>query len=67
MPLIAAAANAGKAVLCEKPIDLSLERVEQCWQAVRDTGVPIQIGFNRRYDPTHRRVRRSWPRAVPSA
>ena len=44
-------------MLCEKPIDLSLERVEQCWQAVRDTGVPIQIGFNRRYDPTHRRVR----------
>ena len=55
--LIIAAATAGKAVLCEKPIDLSLERVEQCWQAVRDTGVPIQIGFNRRYDPTHRRVR----------
>ena len=55
--LITAAAGAGKAVLCEKPIDLSLERVEQCWQAVRDAGVPIQIGFNRRYDPTHRRVR----------
>ena len=55
--LIVAAATAGKAVLCEKPIDLSLERVEQCWQAVRDTGVPLQIGFNRRYDPTHRRVR----------
>ena len=55
--LIIAAATAGKAVLCEKPIDLSLERVEQCWQAVRDAGVPIQIGFNRRYDPTHRRVR----------
>ena len=54
--LIVAAANAGKAVLCEKPIDLSLERVEQCWQAVRDSGVPIQIGFNRRFDPTHCRV-----------
>lgn len=57
VPLIIAAAGAGKAVLCEKPIDLSLKRVEQCWQAVRDAGVPIQIGFNRRYDPTHRRVR----------
>ncbi len=55
--LISAAAAAGKAVLCEKPIDLSLERVEQCWRTVRGTGVPIQIGFNRRYDPTHRRVR----------
>lgn len=57
VPLIIAAAAAGKAVLCEKPIDLSLERVERCRQAVRATGVPIQIGFNRRYDPTHRRVR----------
>jgi myo-inositol 2-dehydrogenase/D-chiro-inositol 1-dehydrogenase len=55
--LIVAAANAGKAVLCEKPIDLSLQRVAQCWDAVRECGVPIQIGFNRRYDPTHRRVR----------
>lgn len=57
VPLIMAAAAAGKAVLCEKPIDLSMERVDRCWQAVRGTGVPIQIGFNRRYDPTHRRVR----------
>jgi myo-inositol 2-dehydrogenase/D-chiro-inositol 1-dehydrogenase len=55
--LIVAAANAGKAVLCEKPIDLSLQRVAQCWDAVRECGVPIQIGFNRRYDASHRRVR----------
>ena len=55
--LIIAAARAGKAVFCEKPIDLSLQRVEQCWDAVRDFGIPIQIGFNRRYDASHRRVR----------
>ena len=55
--LIIAAARAGKAVFCEKPIDLSLQRVEQCWEAVRDFGIPIQIGFNRRYDASHRRVR----------
>ena len=55
--LITAAARAGKAVFCEKPIDLSLERVAHCWEAVRGCGVPIQIGFNRRYDPSHRRVR----------
>ena len=55
--LIVAAARAGKAVLCEKPIDLSVHRVEQCWREVGGAGVPIQIGFNRRYDPTHRRVR----------
>jgi myo-inositol 2-dehydrogenase/D-chiro-inositol 1-dehydrogenase len=55
--LIVAAAQAGKAVFCEKPIDLSLQRVEQCWEQVRDCGVPIQIGFNRRYDASHRGVR----------
>ena len=55
--LIVAAAQAGKAVFCEKPIDLSMQRVEACWEQVRDRGVPIQIGFNRRYDASHRGVR----------
>ena len=55
--LIVAAAQAGKAVFCEKPIDLSLQRVEECWRQVRNCGVPIQIGFNRRYDASHRGVR----------
>ena len=55
--LIVAAAQAGKAVFCEKPIDLSLQRVEECWRQVGDRGVPIQIGFNRRYDASHRGVR----------
>ena len=55
--LIVAAARAGKAIFCEKPIDLSLQRVEECWEQVRGCGVPIQIGFNRRYDTSHRRVR----------
>ena len=55
--LIIAAARAGKAVFCEKPIDLSLQRVAHCWDAVQGCGVPIQIGFNRRYDASHRRVR----------
>ncbi|SJM33964.1 inositol 2-dehydrogenase [Mesorhizobium delmotii] len=44
----------GKPVLCEKPIDLSLERVNRCADAVLSKGVPIQIGFNRRFDPGHR-------------
>ena len=57
VPLIIAAALAGKAILCEKPIDLRLDRVERCRLAVCDASVPIQIGFNRRYDPTHRHVR----------
>ena len=51
------AVAAGKPALCEKPIDLSLERVERCAEAVRGSGVAVQIGFNRRFDPGHRAAR----------
>ncbi|WP_025769890.1 inositol 2-dehydrogenase [Thioalkalivibrio sp. HK1] len=54
---IEAAVAAGKPVLCEKPIDLSLARVNACAERVRDKGVPIQIGLNRRFDPGHRAAR----------
>lgn len=54
--LMTAAAKASKAILCEKPIDLDTERVNRCWQEIKDCDVAIQIGFNRRYDPTHRAV-----------
>ncbi len=50
-PLIEAATAAGKAVLCEKPVDLSLERAQACLAAVEPTGRPVMIGFNRRFDP----------------
>ncbi len=55
--LITASAKAGVPVLCEKPIDLDIKRVEHCRKAIAGTGVPVQIGFNRRYDPSHRAVR----------
>src|SRR5262249_36700743 len=45
------AAAAGRAVFCEKPIDLSAGRVRACLQAVQRAGVPLMIGFNRRVDP----------------
>ncbi len=54
--LITAAAKAGKAILCEKPIDLDIDRVNKCKADIADCDVPVQIGFNRRYDPTHRAV-----------
>jgi myo-inositol 2-dehydrogenase/D-chiro-inositol 1-dehydrogenase len=57
--LIEAAAKAGKAILCEKPIDLSLERVDACKAAIAGCDVPIQIGFNRRFDPGHRAARKA--------
>ncbi|SMD05261.1 inositol 2-dehydrogenase [Primorskyibacter flagellatus] len=50
--LMEAATAAGKAVLCEKPVDLSLERAQACQRAVAKTGMPVMIGFNRRFDPS---------------
>lgn len=48
---IEAATEAGKAVLCEKPVDLDLERARQCKAAADKTGKPVMVGFNRRFDP----------------
>jgi myo-inositol 2-dehydrogenase/D-chiro-inositol 1-dehydrogenase len=50
--LAIAAAKAGKAIFCEKPIDLSLRRVDQCLAAVKKARVPMFVGFNRRFDPS---------------
>jgi myo-inositol 2-dehydrogenase/D-chiro-inositol 1-dehydrogenase len=50
--LIEAATAAGKAVLCEKPVDLSLERARTCLEKASATGRPVMIGFNRRFDPS---------------
>lgn len=49
--LIERATAAGKAVLCEKPVDLSLARAQACQKAAAATGRPVMIGFNRRFDP----------------
>ena len=49
--LIEKFARAGKAIFCEKPIDLSLDRVEACLKVVRDTKAVLMVGFNRRFDP----------------
>ena len=51
------AVAAGKPILCEKPIDLSLARVNACAAKIANTSLPIQIGFNRRYDPGHASAR----------
>jgi myo-inositol 2-dehydrogenase/D-chiro-inositol 1-dehydrogenase len=54
--LIVAAARAGKAIFCEKPISLDLAEVDRALAAVEEAGVPFQIGFNRRFDPAHAAV-----------
>ncbi|MGA9408878.1 MAG: inositol 2-dehydrogenase [Roseobacter sp.] len=48
---IHALAEAGKAIFCEKPIDLSSDRAAECMAVVHKTGVPFMTAFNRRFDP----------------
>jgi myo-inositol 2-dehydrogenase/D-chiro-inositol 1-dehydrogenase len=51
VPLIDACVDARLPVLCEKPIDLDIARVEALRPKVQQSGVPVLIGFNRRFDP----------------
>ena len=51
-----AAMKAGKHVFCEKPVDLTIEKIQKTAQVARETGVKLQIGFNRRFDHNHGRV-----------
>ena len=55
--LIEAFAKAGKAIFCEKPIDLNIDRVKACLKVVRDTKAVLMVGFNRRFDPHFAAVR----------
>ena len=54
--LFTLAVRAGKAVLCEKPIDLDLARVDRCWTEIDALNPTVMIGFNRRFDPSFREV-----------
>ena len=54
---VIAAAEAGKHVFCEKPIDLTVPKVKAALEAVKKAGVKLQIGFNRRFDHNFARIR----------
>ena len=56
--LIVASARAGKAVLCEKPIDLDLARAERCRDEIASFAPTVMIGFQRRFDPSIAALRR---------
>ena len=49
--LIEQFARSGKAIFCEKPIDLSVDRVRACLDVVNETKGVLMVGFNRRFDP----------------
>jgi myo-inositol 2-dehydrogenase / D-chiro-inositol 1-dehydrogenase len=55
--LIVRAAEAGKHIFCEKPVDLALDRARTCAEAVARSGVRCLIGFQRRHDPTFAAVK----------
>lgn len=51
-------AAAGKPVFCEKPLDLAMERATACLRVAERAGIPLYLGFNRRYDPSFMRLKR---------
>lgn len=51
------AAKAGKHIFCEKPLDLSLERVLEVLEVVKNSNIKLMLGFNRRFDKEFRKVR----------
>ncbi|MCL4786207.1 MAG: inositol 2-dehydrogenase [Verrucomicrobia bacterium] len=55
--IIQEAAAAGKHIFCEKPIDYDLARIRAALSAVEKAKVKLQIGFNRRFDPSFAKVR----------
>ncbi len=56
--LIERATAAGKSVFCEKPVDLSSDRIRACLRKVDASGKTLMIGFNRRFDPNFAEAKR---------
>jgi myo-inositol 2-dehydrogenase / D-chiro-inositol 1-dehydrogenase len=59
VPLIIEAAEKGKHIFCEKPIALEVPLIKKALEACKKTGVKLQIGFNRRFDPNFAKVKQS--------
>jgi myo-inositol 2-dehydrogenase/D-chiro-inositol 1-dehydrogenase len=53
------ASSAGKAILCEKPVDLNLTRAKKCLDEVSAAKNSIMVGFNRRFDPNFAQLKKS--------
>mmetsp|Transcript_54937 Transcript_54937/g.91306 ORF Transcript_54937/g.91306 Transcript_54937/m.91306 type:complete len:340 (+) Transcript_54937:33-1052(+) len=57
--ILGEAAQAGKHVFCEKPIDYDLQKIDHALELVRKSGIKLMIGFNRRFDPNYKRLQRA--------
>ncbi len=55
--IISEAAQAGKHIFCEKPIALDIDKIDQAIMAVKNAGVKLQVGFNRRFDPSFKKAK----------
>jgi len=55
--LVIAAAESGKHIFCEKPIDLTVQKVKAAINAVKKAGVKLQLGFNRRFDHNFAKIK----------
>lgn len=62
--LLEQAVRAGKAVYCEKPIDLSLQRVRDVVEKISPLSVPVTVGFNRRFDFSHQQLKAQFKQGV---
>ena len=57
LDLVLACLRAGKAVFCEKPLDLELSRLRAHAQTLADPSAPLYVAFNRRFDPHFRALK----------
>ena len=55
--IIIEAAEAGKHIFCEKPIALEMDKIDRALAAVDKAGVKLQVGFNRRFDPSFKKAK----------
>ncbi len=57
VPYSVAAAKLGKHVFCEKPLDVTLEAIQEAEQAAKENNIKLMVGFNRRFDTNFNQVR----------
>lgn len=69
LEMIEAAAKAGKHILCEKPMAMSIEESCRIVRAVQSSGVKLCVDYNRRFAPSMQHLKREYlsHRANPTA